>query len=201
MCKRIQQLVGHYDVRQPLPRATRCTTATRCALQPLVLMFALLGAPAALAGALGLADLPAAWVDDHGQPFELRTLQGHAVVLTMAYATCHRVCPVTIKRLQQLQRDYDQRETSAEFVVIGYDPQNDDAIAWRQYRERQRLTRVNWHFLIGTPAAVERTAHLLGFEFWKMDQHVIHDSRILFFDAHGTLVGIDEASELQRTQR
>ena len=161
-----------------------------------MLLCALLGAHAVFAAPLGLAALPAAWVDDHGQPFSLRTLQGHAVVLTMAYATCHRVCPLTMKRLQQLQHDYDRYGASAVFVVIGYDPENDDAIAWRQYREQRHLMRTNWHFLIGTPATVEQTAHLLGFGFWKMDQHVIHDSRILLFDEQGALVRVDEASEL-----
>ena len=150
---------------------------------------------------MSLAALPAAWADDHGQSFALSTLAGHNVVLTMAYTTCHRVCPLTIKRLQQLQQDYDRRGARAEFVVIGYDPENDDAIAWRHYRERHHLTRSNWHFLVGTPAAVERTARVLGFGFWKMDQHVIHDSRILLFDEQGALVRVDEASELERTQR
>jgi len=113
----------------------------------------------ACASATGLAELPRAWLDDRGQPFDLRTLQGHAVVLTMAYATCHRVCPMTMRRLQQMQRDFDRHGTSAEFLVIGYDPDRDDAPAWHQYRETRHLTRSNWHFLIGTRAAVEQTAH------------------------------------------
>ncbi|TLY61539.1 MAG: SCO family protein, partial [Gammaproteobacteria bacterium] len=127
------------------------------------------------ASATRLAELPPAWRDDRGQLFDLRTLQGHAVVLTMAYASCHRVCPMTMSRLQQLQRYFDLRGTTAEFLVIGYDPDNDDAAAWHQYRETRHLTRSNWHFLVGTHAAVEQTARQLGFEFWKMDQHVVHD--------------------------
>ena len=148
-----------------------------------------------------LAQLPAQWIDDRGQPFDLRTLEGHAVVLTMAYATCHRVCPMTVRRLQQVQRDYDRRGTSAEFLVIGYDPDNDDVAAWRQYRQSRHLTRGNWHFLIGTRENVERTARQLGFEFWRYDQHVVHDSRILYFDERGTLVATGETTELESTQR
>ncbi|HXO15543.1 MAG TPA: SCO family protein, partial [Steroidobacteraceae bacterium] len=123
----------------------------------------------ARASATGLAELPPVWLDDRGQPFDLRTLQGHPVVLTMAYATCHRVCPMTMRRLQQMQRDFDRRGTTAEFLVIGYDPDRDDAAAWHQYRETRHLTRSNWHFLIGPRAAVEQTARQLGFEFWKYD--------------------------------
>jgi protein SCO1/2 len=153
------------------------------------------------ASATQFSELPPAWRDDRGQPFDLRTLQGHAVVLTMAYATCHRVCPITMRRLQQMQRDFDRRGTAAEFLVIGYDPDSDDAAAWHQYRETRHLTRSNWHFLIGTRAAVEQTARQLGFGFWKYDEHVMHDTRVLYFDEHGTLVETREAAGYETTVR
>ena len=153
------------------------------------------------ASAPQLAGLPAAWRDDRGQPFDLRTLQGHAVVLTMAYATCHRVCPTTMRRLLQMQRDFDRRGASAEFLVIGYDPDRDDAPAWHQYRETRHLTRSNWHFLIGTRTAVEQTARQLGFEFWKYDEHVMHDTRILYFDERGKLVETRETAGYETTLR
>ena len=153
------------------------------------------------ASATQLAELPPAWRDDRGQAFDLRTLQGHAVVLTMAYATCHRVCPLTMRRLQRMQHDFDRRGSSAEFLVIGYDPDRDDAAAWHQYRATRHLTRSNWHFLIGTRAAVEQTARQLGFEFWKYDEHVMHDTRVLYFDEHGTLVETSEAAGYETTLR
>ena len=155
----------------------------------------------ACASATQLAQLPAGWRDDRGQPFDLRTLQGHAVVLTMAYATCHRVCPMTMRRLQQMQRDFDRRGASAQFLVIGYDPDRDDAPAWHQYRETRHLTRSNWHFLTGTRTAVEQTARQLGFEFWKYDEHVMHDTRVLYFDERGTLIETREAAGYETTLR
>ncbi|HYL71937.1 MAG TPA: SCO family protein [Candidatus Dormibacteraeota bacterium] len=145
------------------------------------------------AAAARLSELPAAWRDERGQAFDLSLLQGRSVVLTMAYATCHRVCPTTMQRLQQLQQDYDRRGVSAEFLVVGYDPDNDDSAAWRQYRRSRHLTRSNWHFLVGTRAEVEQLARQLGFGFWKYDQHVMHGSRIVHFDEHGVLVTSDEA--------
>ena len=148
-----------------------------------------------------LSDLPAMWRDDLSQAFDLHLLQGRPVVLTMAYATCHRVCPVTMRDLQQLQLDFDRRGLKAEFIVVGYDPDADDPAAWHQYRRSRHLTRANWHFLVGTRADVERIARQLGFEFWKMDDHVIHDSRIVRFDERGALIATDAAAGLQFTQR
>ena len=188
---------------RPVP-CGRLLRGTRTLLAaPALLLLTLPGAWPAVASVsvTRLAQLPGAWTDDSGQRFDLHGLEGHAVVLTMAYATCHRVCPMTIKRLQQVQREYDRRGTRAEFVVIGYDPDTDDAAAWRQYRQSRHLARSNWHFLIGAREAVEQTARQLGFEFWRYDQHVVHDSRILYFDERGTLVATGETTELESTQR
>jgi len=148
------------------------------------------------ASATRLTELPAAWLDDRGQPFDLRSMYGHTVVLSMAYATCHRVCPLTIDYLRRLQNEFDSRGVHAEFLVIGYDPDADDVAAWRQYRRTRHLTRSNWHFLVGARADVEQVARQLGFEFWKMDQHVIHDARVVRFDQRGVLVSSDTVSGL-----
>ena len=171
------------------------------ALQLLVAALPSVWAAAAQASVTALAELPATWRDDRGETFDLRAMQGHAVVLTMAYATCHRVCPMTLRRLQELQRGLDRQGIVAEFLVIGYDPDRDDAAAWHQYRETRHLTRNNWHFLVGTRATVEQAARQLGFKFWRYDEHVMHDSRILHFDRSGTVTRIDEATEPESTQR
>lgn len=182
-------------------RARRRTAAR--ALLALLTAMATLATAAAHPGLppVRLSDLPASWRDDLGQAFDLHSLQGRTVVLTMAYATCHRVCPLTIRDLQRLQQDFERRGLKAEFIVVGYDPDADDPAAWHQYRRSRHLSRANWHFLVGTRADVQRIARQLGFEFWKMDEHVIHDSRIVRFDEHGTLIATDAAAGLQFTQR
>ena len=148
---------------------------------------------AADGGATRLQSLPGPWVDDRGQSFDLHLVEGRRIVLTMAYASCHRLCPLTMKRLQELQREYDRHGQRTEFLVIGYDPNTDDAAAWHQYRRTRQLTRDNWHFLVGTQAAVEEVARRLGFPFWKYDEHVMHELRIVFFDEQGVLVGNEQA--------
>ena len=132
-----------------------------------------------------LDQLPQSWSDDAGKPFKLDDLRGHRVVLTMAYATCHKFCPMTIDQMKRMQALLDARGESAEFVVVGYDPDSDDAAAWHEYRTNRRLNRGNWHFLSGSRDATERFARALGFGFWKYDEHVMHDSRAVVFDADG----------------
>jgi cytochrome oxidase Cu insertion factor (SCO1/SenC/PrrC family) len=142
------------------------------------------------------ASLPQVWRDDSGQVFDLSALRGRLVVLTMAYASCHRVCPMTMQRLQVLQRSFDARRIAAEFVIVGYDPEADDSAAWRRYRRNRRLMRPNWHFLVGSPQQVRRFARILGFDFWKADEHVMHEARIVYLDARGVVLTSPDAEDL-----
>ena len=135
-----------------------------------------------------LGELPQSWHDDSGLAVELSDHLGRPVVLTMAYASCHRICPATIGALKKLQAELDARGRSADFVIVGYDPAHDDAASWRRYRALHHLDRANWSFLGGSREDTEQLARALGFEFWNYDEHVMHDSRVVLFDAGGRLV-------------
>ena len=143
--------------------------------------------PVATAAAVGLGQLPQHWLEDDGSAVALDAFAGHRVVLTMAYAGCHRICPLAIGQLQLMQRRLDARGERADFVVVGYDPENDRPTDWHAFRASRHLERSNWHFLSGSREDTERLARQLGFEFWKYDEHVMHGLRALVFDAQGQL--------------
>ncbi|HXA35419.1 MAG TPA: SCO family protein [Steroidobacteraceae bacterium] len=142
---------------------------------------------AGLAGGVRLAVLPQSWRDDSGRPISLAGLSGQRVVLTMAYANCHRICPATIEGLKRLQAALDAKGEQAEFVIVGYDPENEDPATWHRYRSSHRLGRSNWHFVTGSVGDTAQLARQLHFELWKYDEHVMHDSRVLLFDSNGLL--------------
>jgi protein SCO1/2 len=137
-----------------------------------------------------LGQLPQAWHDERGRGVALAGLGPHRVVLTMAYAGCRRICPSTMLALARLQHLLDGRGERADFVIIGYSPEAEDAATWRSYRARHRLDRDNWHFLSGSRDDTERLARQLGFEYWKYDEHVMHDSRVVVFDDEGRLTAV-----------
>jgi len=191
------------DIRCPVtcryPADLRCAHLRQArALAAGVLFSALLFA-AALANAAAppsstLEDLPAKWRDDQGREFLLADLRGQRVILTMAYTSCRQVCPMTLKRLADMQRELDARGEAAQFVIVGYDPKNDESDAWRRYRLARRLTRANWHFLTGAVDDSEALAQRLGFGLWRYDEHVMHDFRIVIFNANGSVKAALEGS-------
>jgi protein SCO1/2 len=133
--------------------------------------------------------LPPSWRNERGETLRLSALRGQRIFVTMAYTSCHRICPMTMTRLAEVQQELDARGMSAEFVIVSYDPDNDDAAAWRRYRASHRLLRDNWHFLSGTPTDTERLARVLGFEFWRDGDHVMHDFRIVALGSDGAWRG------------
>jgi len=151
--------------------------------------------PTAASAAAALLDrLPANWRDEHGATLRLSALRGQRIFVTMAYTSCHRICPMTMTRLAEVQQELDERGMSAEFVIVSYDPDNDDAAAWRRYRASHHLLRDNWHFLSGTATDTERLARVLGFEFWRDGEHVMHGFRIVALGSDGAWRGaVDSA--------
>jgi protein SCO1 len=138
-----------------------------------------------LRGGVSLGELPQVWHDDRARDLALTGLRGHRVVLTMAFAACHRLCPATMDEFKRMQRVVDARGELVDFVIVGYDPKNDSPEVWHQYRLSRGLNRDNWHFLSGSPAATRQLAHQLGFPFWTYDEHVMHESRAVIFDTGG----------------
>ncbi len=151
-------------------------------------------------GAARLELLPQQWLDEQGQALALKDLVGHRVVLSMAYTQCHHTCPTTLGQLQRMQAMLDARGEQASFVIVGYDSADDNPASWRQYRINRRLDRSNWHFLSGSHESVQRLARQLGFDFWIYDEHVLHDPRVVVFDARGLLSAIFPATTGNRLE-
>jgi protein SCO1/2 len=128
--------------------------------------------------------VPLRWIDDAGRDVALAAWQGRPVILTMAYSSCRRTCSTTLLKLQEIQRVLDAKGRTAEFVIVSYDAEGDDPRAWAQYRQSRNLTRKNWHFLTGNKADTRRFARLLGFDYWLMESHVVHEFKILVLDGN-----------------
>lgn len=132
-------------------------------------------------------DVAGRWLDDGGQSFDPAALRGRPAVVTMAFTRCRIVCPMVFERLRELDQELQAQQVTAEFVVIGFSGTQDDPSAWHRYRLKRGLTGAHWHFLTGSAEDTQRFARSFGFPFWNYDEHVMHDYRILTFDAGGAV--------------
>jgi len=127
------------------------------------------------------------FTDDHGAARALAEWQGRPVVLTMGYGACRSVCSSTLRTLEELQAEADHQGVPIEIVVASIDPQEDTPQAWAQYRKARKLARANWSFLSGSAGDTRRLARFLGLRFWRYDEHLMHDFRIVRLSTDGSI--------------
>ena len=156
-------------------------------LVPVLLALASASAPAHWALGPDLSNL--AWTDSDGRALRLAELRTPLRVMTMAYPACKKVCGTTTLVLSEIQGRLDAMGVDADFVIVTYDPSSDSQEDWRDYRARRKLDRANWHFLTGDAVATRKVARNLDLDFWSYHGHIVHDFRILLFDAHWRVLG------------
>jgi cytochrome oxidase Cu insertion factor (SCO1/SenC/PrrC family) len=139
-------------------------------------------AAAPSAYALGLQ-----FVDDRGAMRALAEWRGRPLVIAMAYGACRSICSSTLRTLEEVQARADGRGEALDFIVVGIDPAEDRPEDWAAYRKLRHLTRGNWTFLSGSPEATRSLARFLGVRFWRYDEHVMHDFKLLRLDADGAV--------------
>jgi protein SCO1/2 len=124
------------------------------------------------------------WTDDHGQSISLSRWRGTPLVVTAVYTACVDTCPRTLAKLRQLSDQYARDGKRAEFVVVTLDPSNDGPDELRTYRATHQVPAA-WHLLRGGEQQTAQLGTMLDIHPMAMDAHLVHESRIIVFDANG----------------
>jgi protein SCO1/2 len=129
--------------------------------------------------------------DQDGQPFNLDSLRGRAVLVSFIYTTCNGTCPETTRRLAGLQarlQDAQLWGRRIAFVSITLDPERDTPEALRQYAAFHKADPRAWRFLGGGPEQVKRV--LDAWDMWAKtgaDGVIDHPSRVFLIDPDGRI--------------
>ena len=128
------------------------------------------------------------WLDEHGEKVQIANWKGKAAIISMAYTECTRICNASLHKLEETQALADKNHQELEFFVISFDPTIDNPASWRFYRKKHKLSdRTNGHFLTGTESTTRRLANLLDIRFWKDEDHIMHDLKILAINPDGSI--------------
>lgn len=130
-------------------------------------------------------NVPYSFINDKNETVHLSEWRGKPLILTMEYSNCRFMCTTTFYKLKAIQIAADQKKINIDFMIISLDPKNDTPETWRQYRISQNLERSNWHLLTGTEATTKEFANLIGIKYWYMDEHILHDFKIVRLNAKG----------------
>ena len=132
-------------------------------------------------------ELPNTFTNDQGRVLQLSEWRGKPMILTMEYSSCRFMCSTTFAQLKELQAAADEKKNPIDFVIVSLDPDNDTPEAWRQYRRTKEVERSNWHLLTGSRATTKEIAALLGIKYWSMDEHILHDFKVVRLNAKGEI--------------
>ena len=140
-------------------------------------------------GAIGqpLASLTLRDID--GQSFELDTLRGKPLVISMIYTSCHHVCPTITRNLGSAVEIASEALGDDSFTVItvGFDWAVDTPDRMRLYASERRSDTSNWHFLAGDAESITALAEDIGFLFYESAKGFDHLTQTTVLDANGVV--------------
>jgi protein SCO1 len=95
---------------------------------------------------------------ENGQRFGSAELQGQVWVAAFMFTRCPTVCPRITQRMRDIQRAAKERGLPVTLVSFSVDPENDTPEVLSRYAAEQKVDPVNWRFLTGDYALLQKTA-------------------------------------------
>lgn len=141
----------------------------------------------ALCAPFSFYTLPYAFTNDQAKTVHLSEWRGKPLILTMEYSNCRFMCTTTFSKLKAMQEIADHKKLQIDFMIISLDPKNDTPQAWKQYRVSRDVDRSNWHLLTGSEATTQEFAALMGIKYWYVDEHILHDFKIVRLNVKGEI--------------
>ncbi len=91
---------------------------------------------------------PFQFLDQNGQEFTQREVDGKVYVAEYFFTTCEGICP---KMNNNMRKVYDQYKNEEGFMILSHsvDPETDTVGRMRVYADSMGVNGGNWHFLTG----------------------------------------------------
>jgi protein SCO1/2 len=129
--------------------------------------------------------------DQAGHPFALASLRGHPVIVSMIYASCAEVCPITVESIRGI-RDAVRARTGHEappVVLISFDPARDTVAALAMMASMHHVEAPTWRLARPDQGDVRGFAATLGVSYRKRPNGDFdHNVEIALLDAEGRIV-------------
>jgi len=133
--------------------------------------------------------LDSSWVEDSGEPLQLRTLEGDMQLLALIYTTCTGACPMTVKAMQMFAKNMPgDIKGEIRYLLVTVDPEQDTLPVLRDYRREMKLDR-RWKLLRGSAEDVRELAAVLGFNYQQIESgQFAHSNLLTVLDRRGEIV-------------
>ena len=128
--------------------------------------------------------------DQTGEHAGLDVFRGQPVLISMIYASCPHVCPLTISTLQLAESELTQDQRSRlRVLLVSFDPENDTVEKLAELARRHKVDGLRWKLARADAGDVRKLAAVLGVRFRKLpDGSFNHSTVITLLNAGGVPV-------------
>lgn len=142
---------------------------------------------------------PFSLTSDKNTPLDNGSLAGKVWIADFIFTSCAGPCPAMTRSMAAVAKKLELYPEVA-FVSVSVDPETDTPEVLSRYGEKFGANPERWHFLTGTPEAIQELA-VKGFMIGSVDDPVIHSTKFCLVDQKGQIrgyyTGTDEA-ELEK---
>lgn len=126
-----------------------------------------------------------------GRAEPIAATAGRVRVVSMFYASCPMVCPLTFETIRQIEKSLTAAERPLfGVVVISIDPARDTPDALHTLAKARHLDEKAWRIGRASPADTRTLAAALGIQFRALDNGDFNHSTVLvLLDPQGRIVG------------
>jgi protein SCO1/2 len=120
-------------------------------------------------------------IDQTGQPFGSKSLDGHIFVADFIYTTCNGPCPMMSSQMHQIQTQTSSEMADVRLVSITVDPAHDTPPVLAEYSKHFKPEPGRWAFLTGDVARLNDLG-INGFKLNAVDGSLTHSTRFVLVD-------------------
>jgi protein SCO1/2 len=127
------------------------------------------------------------FVDQRGQAFQLSSLRGKPVVLSLVYTSCYYVCSGLTVHLRDVAKVAWRALGPDSFTVltVGFDTPNDTPARMRLYAQERGARMPGWYFASTDAATLERLVRDVGFTYRRSPKGFDHITQTTVIDGTG----------------
>ena len=127
------------------------------------------------------------FLDPLNREVQLHEFLGKPLVISMIFTSCHHVCPMTTRHLDEAiraARDVLGKD-SFNVLTIGFDVANDTPVAMGAFAREQGVDAPNWKFLSTTGASIAALSADTGFIYFPTPRGFDHINQVTIVDREG----------------
>ena len=126
--------------------------------------------------------------DQNGRPFDVASLRGHPVLVSMFYSSCEMVCPMIFQTLQMTLNALPAGEQQhVRVLMVSFDPARDSVAVLKEKAETHQCD-ARWTLARTDDASARKFAALLGVQYRRLASGEFnHSSTVELLDAEGRI--------------